>query len=709
MSPGLPLLLLIACGGDPVTLSGAVNKGPYVLGSTVSVSPVDGDGEPSGEVFLTQTRNDLGEFEVEVPGRGFVALEGNGFYFNEVTGDLSAAPITLRAFYEVTSDGSQQAYVNPFTHLSSLRVKELATDGQSIAGAIAQAEGELVAELAVGAADFALGAPGTDLNLLGGETADNAYLFAVSAILLATARLERPDAPDAALQELMNTIAEDLRPDGELSDALRDRLDTGEATLDVGAVMDHLGARLTELGGGAEVPDLAAMTDVDHDGFVTSADCDDGDAAIRPDAQEVCDADQADEDCDGLADDADDSVDVTGTGITVYQDLDGDGFGSDAATQMGCRPSSGWSAAATDCDDEAPDVHPEAAEAWDSFDGNCDGSDLDALQAFSDDWAVERPHRPASVRTPNGIETVVATEDSYAWLRWGTAGEAPTVSHFSSLSPAPHFSVDADGFGTASFFAFGLDSIFGYANCGWNGDPDACNVNDYTLDMGIHQALFDAVDVVALAADRAWGLACGDDGVIYTEVKPGLTGGTFTDALGGTACFIPADAVGTAFVLCDDSSCTTYGATFAAAEDQPWTAYSFAEVVTYDAVLAGRHPDLGLTLHDFDTGNGWTLYEEHEILSAAARKHADELFLFVLREDPDTGARDLLVARGDPDGTWEETLLPFAGDLPTQRPEHVDLLVDDRGLLLVVSAWDTADGELTDAVAWSWNPWPPSP
>lgn len=41
-----------------VALSGAVQKGPFILGSTVSISPLDAAGNPTGSAFMTQTIND---------------------------------------------------------------------------------------------------------------------------------------------------------------------------------------------------------------------------------------------------------------------------------------------------------------------------------------------------------------------------------------------------------------------------------------------------------------------------------------------------------------------------------------------------------------------------------------------------------------------------------------------------------------------------
>ncbi len=102
-----------------------------------------------------------------------------------------------------------------------------------------------------------------------------------------------------------------------------------------------------------------------------SADCDDANSAIHPDATETCDA--LDNDCDGLVDDADDSV--TGTS-TWYTDADADGYGDDAAATEACEQPSGTAAYGGDCDDADPVYNPGASEddCADPEDYNCDGS-----------------------------------------------------------------------------------------------------------------------------------------------------------------------------------------------------------------------------------------------------------------------------------------------------------------------------------------------
>jgi hypothetical protein len=102
-----------------------------------------------------------------------------------------------------------------------------------------------------------------------------------------------------------------------------------------------------------------------------AGDCDDGAAAVHPDADEACNS--IDDDCDGLVDDADTDQPVVGAS-TWHGDGDGDGYGDAATTLAACVQPSGHVADATDCDDAAAAVNPGAAEVCNSIDDDCDGA-----------------------------------------------------------------------------------------------------------------------------------------------------------------------------------------------------------------------------------------------------------------------------------------------------------------------------------------------
>jgi hypothetical protein len=84
-------------------------------------------------------------------------------------------------------------------------------------------------------------------------------------------------------------------------------------------------------------------------------DCDDSDGQVHPGATDTCNG--KDDDCDG---------DVDGLAGRPFVDLDADGFGDARLLPAdSCRGG--------DCDDNAEDVHPGAAEICNSVDDDCNG------------------------------------------------------------------------------------------------------------------------------------------------------------------------------------------------------------------------------------------------------------------------------------------------------------------------------------------------
>ena len=116
-----------------------------------------------------------------------------------------------------------------------------------------------------------------------------------------------------------------------------------------------------------------------------STDCNDNNAAISPAGAEVCDAANADEDCDGSTDNNDASA--TGTS-TFYADADGDSYASMSATMMLCDASPAYPSATmgTDCNDASNTIYPGATETCNSIDDDCDSVvDDSALQTYYQD------------------------------------------------------------------------------------------------------------------------------------------------------------------------------------------------------------------------------------------------------------------------------------------------------------------------------------
>ncbi len=161
-----------------------------------------------------------------------------------------------------------------------------------------------------------------------------------------------------------------------------------------------------------------------------------------------------DEDCDGLVDDADPSVDTSTTGTLYYEDTDGDGYGG-TSTISACAAPSGTTSDSSDCDDTDPAIHPGASEiSGDGFDNNCI-NDLPVVSSVT--------VAPTSAATDDVlVATVVASDPdgdavtlTYAWKIGGTTvllGQGETsldgASYFSrgdsvSVGVSPHDGTDS--------------------------------------------------------------------------------------------------------------------------------------------------------------------------------------------------------------------------------------------------------------------------
>lgn len=284
--------------GATYTVEGSVQKGPFVVGSSVQASPLDDAMNPTGTIFSTETLNDRGEFELTFTASGPVALEGSGYYYNEVTGNLSESTLTLRAFFVPEGAGVQQAYINMVTHLTIQRIEALMEEGAAFTDAVAQAEQELCDGLRLTVPDYEPSASGVELNVMGGDTDDNAYLLSVGAVMIQTAAL-REGSIEGNLQELLNTMARDLA-DGALEPALFDEVGAALLALDPRRVQRLLATRFDELGITDDVPDMGRVLDQDRDGIVNNDDLCPRDAAAA----------QTDSDGDGIGDDCDECPDT---------------------------------------------------------------------------------------------------------------------------------------------------------------------------------------------------------------------------------------------------------------------------------------------------------------------------------------------------------------------------------------------------------------
>src|SRR5436190_8391862 len=117
-------------------------------------------------------------------------------------------------------------------------------------------------------------------------------------------------------------------------------------------------------GGRPDLPD-PEVVDGDQDGFDSTEDCNDANAAIFPGATETCNG--LDDNCDSTIDD--------GLMVTYYRDSDGDTYGDPASSATACSPPDGFVTDNTDCDDGNRIVRPGGIEVCDllGVDEDCNG------------------------------------------------------------------------------------------------------------------------------------------------------------------------------------------------------------------------------------------------------------------------------------------------------------------------------------------------
>jgi hypothetical protein len=144
-----------------------------------------------------------------------------------------------------------------------------------------------------------------------------------------------------------------------------------DGTTDVGAT-DALPVFTDADGDTYGDPATATTACAPADGQVDNGDdCDDADEAVSPAATEVCN--EADDDCDGAVDE--EAADAP----TWYPDVDGDGYGDEAAPAVRCGPPGEVSTTVGgDCDDGEAQVAPGLSERCDGLDNDCDPATPDA-------------------------------------------------------------------------------------------------------------------------------------------------------------------------------------------------------------------------------------------------------------------------------------------------------------------------------------------
>lgn len=239
-------------------LSGKVEKGPFVRGSSISVQPLNASLNAIGTVFNGEITDDAGTFnlgQIELASQ-FVRITTDGYYFNEVTGNLSSGTLHLVALADLSDRSSVN--VNILTHLKSARIQKLMQSGKTFAEADKQAQKELLTQFGLQAYE---NTPAETMTITAG-TDGSGVLIAISSIVLS-------DRTDAEITQYLSTLSQDLADDGSFTEDNMKTVFQGKnrVTQDLEKLGQNIKDRYGELGMIVTIPDLRYFFDWNNDGI----------------------------------------------------------------------------------------------------------------------------------------------------------------------------------------------------------------------------------------------------------------------------------------------------------------------------------------------------------------------------------------------------------------------------------------------------------
>jgi tetratricopeptide (TPR) repeat protein len=238
---------------------GKVEKGPMIRGSHVDMRTLDEYMTPTGSFYSATIDNNLGDFnygalKINSP---YAQLTADGYFFNEIDGELSEGTIKLDAIVDLKDNSTIN--VNVLTHLKSKRIHHLiTTKGMTFKEANAQAQKELLTQF--GLQQYA-SKDASQFSLTSGDDASGA-LIAISSLVLT-------DRSDAEIVEYLSILSNEFGKEGAFSQETKKRIQSGKNYLNarLDKISENIKSRYKELGLEVKVKDLAYYFDWDNDGI----------------------------------------------------------------------------------------------------------------------------------------------------------------------------------------------------------------------------------------------------------------------------------------------------------------------------------------------------------------------------------------------------------------------------------------------------------
>lgn len=246
------LVTLVACGGGGSTggsspvggisgFKGQAQKGPLLFGSEITVYELDQNLNQTGRSYEAQTTDDLGNFAIRAQLQtNIVKMVGVGYYMDELTGGLSAAPITLTAIADLTVD--ETPTINILTTLATPRILTLMQGGATYSNATSQAQRETLAVFGIDSSKIS-GLQALYAMSINGSNDQDAALLAASAVLsqMATNAAVGGSSQAAQMSYYLSRIASDVSNTGALQTAsIQNALNTASLQINLTSVRTNV-------------------------------------------------------------------------------------------------------------------------------------------------------------------------------------------------------------------------------------------------------------------------------------------------------------------------------------------------------------------------------------------------------------------------------------------------------------------------------------
>ncbi|WP_323756151.1 hypothetical protein [Roseivirga sp.] len=249
----LMLIFIVSCSKDDETtpgkietsLTGKAQKGPFLNGSSISIYELDKKFSPTGINFNTQITDNSGLFQINdiKLASNYVTLRVDGFYFNEVCGELSGSQITLNGIADISQSDFKN--LNVITHLEKARVEFLLSEGMSFTSAKSQAQQEVLNIFNV--SDDIENSEELDIS---GNSDGDAILIAISSIL-------QGYRSESEFSLLLANIITDIKTDGSLdNESIGADLVSHAQLLNAERISNNIESRYSDLGIDITVPDF---------------------------------------------------------------------------------------------------------------------------------------------------------------------------------------------------------------------------------------------------------------------------------------------------------------------------------------------------------------------------------------------------------------------------------------------------------------------